>query len=120
MPEANKVQVANFPQRLRKLIGRRCEYLGRTCRLVEILDDEGTLVLEALERVPPIQTDQYGQAIFRGNELVNIPIFGEDPDQFSEEVMDLFSALTTEHEDHDCSQQNNLSDGSTEPRRKGG
>ncbi|MEA3275929.1 MAG: hypothetical protein U9Q81_11675 [Pseudomonadota bacterium] len=91
---------ANFLQRLSKLIGRDCRYLGKRCRLIEILADEGTLVLETREQVPPIQIDQYGQPVFRANEVVQIPIFGADPDQFSDELMDVLACLSA------CSETN--------------
>lgn len=83
-----------FLQRLRKLIGRDCEFLGKRCRLVEVLADEGVLILEAHERLPPIQTDQYGQAAYRANDLMQIPIFGRDGTSFSEEIMDLLACLS--------------------------
>jgi hypothetical protein len=82
-----------FIERLRRLIGRECSYLGRRCRLIEILADEGVLVLEMHEDVPPIQTDQYGHPAYRGKELVQVPIFGVDRGMASEEVLDLLARL---------------------------
>lgn len=84
---------SGFIQRLRRLIGRDCQYLGRRCRLIEILAEEGALVLETQEGTPPIQTDQYGQAAYRANELVHISIFGKDREQFSEDLLDLLTGL---------------------------
>ena len=84
---------AAFLERLRKLIGRECVFLRRRCRLIEIMADEGTLVLETRERLPPIQTDQYGQAAYRSNELLNIPVFGRTRDEISEDLMDLLACL---------------------------
>jgi hypothetical protein len=83
-----------FLDRLRGLIGRDCEYLGGRCRLVEILADEGTIVLERRGGLPPIQPDQYGHASHRSNEVIQIPIFGADRDHFSDELMDLFARLS--------------------------
>ncbi|WP_462321818.1 hypothetical protein [Halochromatium sp.] len=85
-----------FTQRLRSLIGRTCSYFGRDCRIVEILaengHDRGRLVLEAFDAVPPIQTDQFGQAVFRANEHIEVPI--HDPQgEFSEELMHLLEGL---------------------------
>lgn len=85
--------------RLRKLIGRECDFLGKRCRLVEVLTDQGVLILEARERLPPIQTDQYGQAAYRGNDTMQVPIFGPDRSSFSEEIMDLFANLSATGED---------------------
>ena len=81
-------------QRLRKLIGRDCRYLGKSCRLVEILAEDGILILETREQLPPIQTDQYGQAAYRANETMQVPIFGRDGTSFSDEMMDLFACLS--------------------------
>lgn len=89
-----------FLQRLRKLIGRDCAYLGKRCLVIDILSDEGILVLETRERLPPIQIDQYGQATSRSNELLQVPIFGNDETSFSEEIMDLFDALSEHGESH--------------------
>jgi hypothetical protein len=90
-------------QRLRSLIGRDCQFLGKRCRLVEILTDEGVLILETHERLPPIQTDQYGQAAYRANETMQVPIFGRDGASFSEEIMDLFSGLSPRGADDSAS-----------------
>jgi len=87
-------------QRLRKLIGRDCEFLGKHCRLVEILEDEGVLVLETHEQLPPIQKDQYGHASYRANDTMQIPIFGRDGTSFSEEIMDLLACLSTRGDDN--------------------
>jgi hypothetical protein len=84
---------ADFLRRLRRLIGRECEHLGRRCRLIEILADEGTLVLETREGLPPIHADQYGQAAFRANEVVHIPIYGADRDALSEDLLQLLACL---------------------------
>ena len=84
---------SGFMQRLRRLIGRDCRYLGQSCRLVEILADEGTLVLEARGGTPPIQTDLYGQAAYRANEVMLIPIFGEDRENISDDLLELLVHL---------------------------
>ncbi|MGA7979363.1 MAG: hypothetical protein WCA32_03955 [Chromatiaceae bacterium] len=78
---------------LRSLIGRDCEYLGRPCRLVEILVDEWALVLETRELIPPIQPDQYGQALYRANDVLQVPIFDETGEALSEELKDLLVSL---------------------------
>ena len=98
--EAGSAAECGLLQRLRKLIGRECAYLGRRCRLVEILGDEGTLVMEIREPTPPIQADQYGQAAFRSNEIVQIPIFGRDRDEISENFIDLLACLNAYGDDN--------------------
>lgn len=85
-----------FIERLRGLIGRNCCYFGRDCRIVEILPETdtgaGQLVLEAFESLPPIQTDQFGQAVARANEHIEVPIQGSDG-EFTEELMHLLDSL---------------------------
>jgi hypothetical protein len=88
-----------FLQRLRTLIGRDCEFLGKRCRLVEVLADEGTLILETHESLPPIQTDQYGQAAYRANDIMQIPILSQDGTSFSEEILDLFACLSANRQE---------------------
>ena len=83
-----------FLDRLRGLVGRDCNYFGGHCRLVEVLADEGILVLERRGGLPDIQTDQYGFASHRGNEVIQIPIFGADREHFSDELMELFECLS--------------------------
>lgn len=89
----NNLNDSAFMQRLRRLIGRDCSYLGRRCRLVELLADEGTLVLETREGMPPIQTDLYGQAAYRANEVMHIPIFAEDRESISDDLLELLAHL---------------------------
>jgi hypothetical protein len=87
-----------FIERLRALIGRECCYFGRDCRIVEVLPETdsapGQLVLEAFDAVPPIQTDQFGQAVSRANEHIEVPIQAQDGD-FTEEMMHLLDSLET-------------------------
>lgn len=82
-----------FLRRLRTLIGRECTYLGKRCRVIEVLADEGALVLELREALPPIQTDQYGQAVARGAELVELPLFDVTGEGLSDELLDLLTTL---------------------------
>jgi len=85
-----------FIQRLRLLIGRNCLYLGRHCQLVEILAEEGTLVLEVREAIPPIQPNLYGQATYRANEVMHVQIFAEDRESLSDDLLELLVHLDTE------------------------
>jgi hypothetical protein len=83
-------------QRFRTLIGRDCQYFGRSCRIVEVLPendlDQGQLVLEVFDALPPIQTDQFGQAVFRSNEHIEVPIQGSQG-ELSDELMHLLDGL---------------------------
>jgi hypothetical protein len=82
----------SFTERLRSLIGRECRYYGRPCRIIEVLAGEGRLILEAREPLPPIQPDQYGQAAFRANELIEVGLYG-DGDALSEDLLHILEGL---------------------------
>ena len=82
-----------FLERLLRLIGRDCFYLGKHCVVIDILSDERALILESREGLAPIQTDQYGQATNRSNELLQVPILDEDGTSFSDDILALFAAL---------------------------
>jgi len=81
-----------FTERLRNLIGRDCRYYGRPCRIIEVMAGEGRLILEARERLPPIQPDQYGQAAFRGNEHIEVRLYG-DGEALSDDLLHILEGL---------------------------
>jgi hypothetical protein len=79
--------------RLRKLIGRRCRHLGQRCTVLEVLEDEGVLVLRCEEGPPPIQRDQFDQPLRRAAETLLIQVLDTDGSRLSPELMDLLSSL---------------------------
>jgi len=79
-------------QRLRPLIGNHYHYLEQEWSLIEILADEGSLVLSSLAEEPTIQADQYGSAARRGPETLLIPIFNQHEDRYSDELQELLSS----------------------------
>lgn len=82
----------SFTDRLRSLIGRDCRYYGRPCRIVEVLADQGRLILEAREDLPPIQPDQYGQAAYRANDHIEVDLYA-GTDGLSEDLLHLLHGL---------------------------
>ena len=86
---------APFINRLHQIIGRDCRFYGRSCRIVEILVDEGRLVLETHESTPPIQADQYGQAAYRANDHIEVALFDQSG-ELSEDLMHLLDELARE------------------------
>jgi hypothetical protein len=60
--------------RLRTHLGRRLQLAGRPWRLVEVLAADGRLVLESQEAEPPIQPDQYGNAVYRSPEHLEVAL----------------------------------------------
>ena len=74
-------------ERMRSLIGSRFTYLHRDWVLIEVLGNEGQLVLSALQGTAPIQPDQYGQPSRRVPENLTIPVFSQDGESLSEDAM---------------------------------
>lgn len=62
-------------QQLRKLIGREVVHQGMCCRIVEILEHEPALVLEACGARKEIQDNQYGDPHRRVAETFIIALF---------------------------------------------
>lgn len=60
--------------RLRCLIGERVLYQGTRCRLVEVLEDEQAVVLEACHRFNELQADQTGNTSRRVPKLITIRV----------------------------------------------
>ena len=60
---------------------------------MEVLAEEGLLVLEVEENLPPIQRDLYGRPSFRAPEILQIPILSQDGESYSEELLALLPQL---------------------------
>ncbi len=75
--------------RLRGLIGASVVHNGIRCRLVEVLEDERSVVLEACHRVSELQSGQGGGAVRRVPKRHVVRIFSPDGPGFS----DAFLAL---------------------------
>lgn len=76
-------------QRLRGLTGQRFRYLGTEWRLIEVLGAEDALVLAALGETGEVQHTQYGQPNRRVPRTLTLPLSGDDPAGYSEEVIAL-------------------------------
>jgi hypothetical protein len=85
-----------FFRRMRKLIGRRCRHLGQRCMLIDVLADEGTLILRCEEGEPPVQSDQFGHALRRAYETREVAVFDADGDTLTPETLDLLAAFESE------------------------
>ena len=82
-----------FLQRLRTLLGHRCEQDGQVWRLIDILPGEGLAVLESDLARPPIQMDQYGRASHRANAILQVRILDPKSGELSIEMQDLLECL---------------------------
>lgn len=77
-------------QQLRKLIGLEVRHRGVCCRIVELLENEPALVLQACGPSEAIQDNQYGDPHRRVPEVFTIALFDE---QDSDECHPDFLAL---------------------------
>ncbi|MES9844126.1 MAG: hypothetical protein ABW162_15160 [Candidatus Sedimenticola sp. PURPLELP] len=82
-------------ERLRQLIGNHVRYLQQNWTLIEILADQGAIVLSSLDSESPIQADQYGQPARRSPETLLVPLFDANTDNYTEEAMEIFSNLSS-------------------------
>lgn len=64
-------------QQLRSLVGRRIEYAGGTCCIIEILDSEKSLVIQCEDTQRVIQGNQFGEATRRVQECHTLPLFDD-------------------------------------------
>ena len=65
-------------QQLRSLIGRRIEYRGYACVVIEILDTEKALVIRCEDRQPVIQGNQFGDATRRVQQSHTLSLFDDN------------------------------------------
>ena len=65
-------------QQLRLLVGKRVEYSGHACRVIEILDSEKALVLQCEDKPPVIQGNQFGEATRRVQQCHTLRLFDEN------------------------------------------
>ncbi len=78
-------------ERIRSLVGSHFNYLGKTWLLIEVLADEGKLVLADAAENAAIQVDQYGQPLRRAPETCLIPLFDADSGAYSEELLEILA-----------------------------
>lgn len=76
------------------MIGNHVHYLEQDWVLIDVLADEGAIILSSLERDAPIQPDQYGQPARRSPETLLVPLFDSNTEAYTEEAMEIFSNLT--------------------------
>jgi hypothetical protein len=69
---------------LRQLIGSAVSYRGKTCVVVEVLEEDATLVLQATGLRDSLQADQYGEAGRHVAEVFVLPLLEEDGSFHSE------------------------------------
>jgi len=62
----------------RELIGRKVRYQGAQWEIIEVMEDDPTLVLRECEMHTVIQPDQHGEAHRRVPYTITMPLFDQD------------------------------------------
>lgn len=65
-------------EQLNALVGRRVQYLGMTCQVIEALLDGPALVLLRCGGETTIQSNQFGEAWRRAPETYVVPVLNPD------------------------------------------
>ena len=75
--------------RIRALIGKRFLHQGEDCTVVEVLADGNVVVLRGTPRSSRIQRDQFGRPLRRAGKTWEIPIFADNGEHLSPELLEL-------------------------------
>lgn len=90
----------DFIQRIRPLIGKHFMHLGREWQMIEVLSDEGAVVLADPSNNAVIQTNLFGEPSRKGPETVLVPLYGSSHNTLSEELIELLANRIGGHDDH--------------------
>lgn len=75
-------QITITVEQLRGLIGLRVIHQDETCRVIEVIEDSLSIVVEHENRDPAIQSDQHGHANRRVPQTTIIPVLNSSGDEF--------------------------------------
>ncbi len=84
-------------EQIRDMIGLQVKYHNVYCRVVEILDDGPTIILEDLEAHISIQADQHGEAHRRVPQTYTVSVLSPDKLEFSPAFLSLEPLETHDH-----------------------
>ncbi len=76
-------------EQLRGLIGRSVDYYGTRCTVIEVLEDNPALVLEACHKHTTIQPDQHGEAHRRVPTTITVPVLNQSRIEYTPGFLDL-------------------------------
>lgn len=79
-------------QRLRAAIGQVVQVQDRACRIMEVLEDEASVVVECLGMDKTIQANQFGDATRRVAQTRTIPLYDREHNPHPD-IQLLFEAL---------------------------
>ena len=74
----NSAMDPKLHHQLHTLIGKPVDYLGRVCRVIEVLDSENVLVVRCEDAQRVIQSNQFGEATRRVQQTHTLPLFVEN------------------------------------------
>lgn len=89
--ESNQEPVDHL-QRLRAAIGQVVQVQDRACRIMEVLEDEASIVVECLDMDKTIQANQFGDATRRVAQTRTIPLYDHEHNP-NPDIELLFEAL---------------------------
>lgn len=76
-------QIVISIDQLRGLINLRIIHQGEYCRVIEVIEENLSIVVEHEERDPTIQSDQHGHASRKVPQTAIIPVLNSTGDEFS-------------------------------------
>ncbi len=76
-------------EHLRGLLGHSVRYQGVKCTIIEVLENDPSLVLEACHSQTIIQPDQHGEAHRRVPCTITVPILNKNRSEFTPAFLDL-------------------------------
>jgi hypothetical protein len=74
---------------LRSMIGLRLLYQGILCRVIEVLEDGPSLVLQSIEEEPSIQANQHGEATRRTPVSYTVPVLNDTQTELHPQFLEL-------------------------------
>ena len=76
-------------EQLRGLISLQVIHKGENCRVVEVIEESLSIVIEHVEREPEIQPDQHGHPHRRVPQVSIIPVLSKACDEFDQQFLAL-------------------------------
>lgn len=92
-----KTKARSILESLRPEIGASVQYEGKSYKMIELLEDDLAIVLEACHKNMEIQPDQMGEAHRRVPHTICIPVLiGEHKDEINPAVYELGLPVVSE------------------------
>ena len=85
----NMSQITITVEQLRGLIGLRVIHQNESCRVIEVIEDSLSIVVEHEDREPAIQSDQHGHAHRKVPQTTIITVLNATGDEFDQGFLSL-------------------------------